>query len=245
MVIIGREDHVEFDWRSRNILPPVRNQGKLNCCWAICAADVVASTFNALGREANLNLSPQHLVDFINWKCKRMGKGFPVWRALDYIRDQGITTEELYPFQGRRTNLDDNKKAPEYSNVNEENIITTLRNRPMIIGAVFDKFFKHVDGDWNICSPNCYEYVINPDTGKEEIQGLRHGLLLVWYGKEIITHQIQKMRNGRLENHVYNEEKPYWIVRNSWGPEWGRGGYARIARDSLLITAWSVQLEGE
>ncbi|XP_030486496.1 uncharacterized protein LOC115703139 [Cannabis sativa] len=243
MVIIGREDHVEFDWRSRNILPPVRNQGKLNCCWAICAADVVASTFNALGREANLNLSPQHLVDFINWKCKRMGKGFPVWRALDYIRDQGITTEELYPFQGRRTNLDDNKKAPEfqklytihqYSNVNQENIITTLRNRPMIIAAKFDKSIGSMVGDWNIYTPNY-----------EEIQCRGHGLLLVGYGKEIIIHQIQKMRNGRLENHVYNEEKPYWIVRSSWGPEWGRGGYARIARDSLAITAWSVQLEGE
>merc|ERR1719262_1079710 len=48
----------------------------------------------------------------------------------------------------------------------------------------------------------------------EEWVKVDHAVLLVGWGVD---------KSGK-------EPRKYWLVQNSWGPEWGEGGYIRMAR---------------
>lgn len=73
-------------------------------------------------------------------------------------------------------------------------------------------------------------YKTRPDTEKKEWQKVDHAVLIVGYGEE--------------------EGKRYWIIQNSWGDEWGQGGFFRMARgdndsgiESIVVAADVVEDE--
>lgn len=63
---------------------------------------------------------------------------------------------------------------------------------------------------------------------------LDHGVLLVGYGSAGFSP-------------IRFKEKPYWIIKNSWGANWGESGYYKICRgrnvcgvDSMVSTVAAI-----
>lgn len=85
------------DWRSKNIINPIRNQGGCGSCWAFSAVSTLESYF-ALITGYLPNLSEQNLVDcaYFNYDgCK----GGQIYDGYRYVKiNNGIDTEESYPY---------------------------------------------------------------------------------------------------------------------------------------------------
>ena len=90
------------DWRTKNVVTAVRNQGACGSCWAFGAtASHESYQVQFQGADISINLSEQQIVDcatqgpYDNHGCN----GGYASRALGYIKDHGQTTEEKYPYK--------------------------------------------------------------------------------------------------------------------------------------------------
>ncbi|KAH9626540.1 hypothetical protein KSS87_005520 [Heliosperma pusillum] len=221
----------DFDWREKGAV----TAGSCGSCWSFSTNGALEGAhFLATGKL--VSLSEQQLVDCDHEcdpeekdSCDAGCNGGLMNNAFEYIlKAGGVQREEDYPYTGtdRGTcKFDKSKIAATVSNfsvisTNEDQIAANLvKNGPLAIAinAAFMQTYMHGVSCPYICTKR-----------------LDHGVLLVGYGSA-----------GYAP--VRLKEKPYWIIKNSWGPKWGEEGYYKICRgrnicgvDSMVSTVASV-----
>ena len=127
------------------------------------------------------------------------------------IKAGGLEEESAYPYSGKigQCAFDSSRiavKVNNYTNVplNEDQIAAYLiQNGPLAIGLNAAFMQTYVGGV--SCPLVCVRKWVN------------HGVLLVGYGAK----GFSLLRLGY---------QPYWIIKNSWGKQWGEGGYYRLCK---------------
>jgi len=203
-----------YDWRNKdgkNWMTPVKNQGSCGSCWAFGAVGAVEAKINidANNPSMDVDLSEQHLVASCCSNCGDCGGGYPTG-ALNYIKSPGLPNETCFPYKAHNCAC-----AP--CDGWEDHVWTIEDYKPVdhTTDAFKTALRQHgpmvvvirVPDDWFYYTGGIYE----PVSSSDEVGWANHCVVLVGY----------------------NDPGGYWIIKNSWGPNWGEDGYAKVKYGNL------------
>ncbi|TKY54415.1 Thiol protease aleurain [Spatholobus suberectus] len=196
----------EKDWRKEGIVSEVKDQGHCGSCWTFSTTGALEAAYaQAFGK--NISLSEQQLVDcaraFNNFGCNG---GLPS-QAFEYIKyNGGLDTEEAYPYTGKNGVCKFTAENVAVQVIDSVNI--TLGAEDELKHAV--AFVRPVSVAFEVVSDFRFykKGVYTSDTCGSKPMDVNHAVLAVGYGVE--------------------DGVPYWIIKNSWGDNWGDNGYFKM-----------------
>jgi len=207
-----------WDWRAMGAVTPVKNQGQCGSCWSFSTTGNVEGQWFLAGNKL-VGLSEQMLVDCDHHCFEYEGEqvcdagcdGGLMPNAFMYIMQKnGIDTESSYPYTAvdgschfDSKNIGAHIKNWTYVARNESQMAVYMQqNGPLSIAVDAEAWQVYIGGVFQ-----------DPWCGNT----LDHGVLIV---------------GNSWEYNLIGEYTEYWIVKNSWGADWGEDGYIFLEKGS-------------
>jgi len=201
-----------WDWREHGALTPVKNQWYCGSCWAFASVGNVESTWYLSGNELPI-LSEQQVVscDTVDYGCD----GGNMQTAFEYVMSapvDGLVSASVYPYYtstwyGDSGVCNTALASPENRNAS----ITSWAQVSMDASGEALMRLAVLSSPYTIAldAIPMETYVSGIDCPADcDPDDLDHAVMIVGYG---------------LEDSVN-----YWLIRNSWGEDWGEEGYYRL-----------------
>ncbi|CAK9135354.1 unnamed protein product [Ilex paraguariensis] len=202
---VGESLPDSVDWRTKGAVGPVKDQGSCGSCWAFSTIGAVEG-INQIVTGDMIPLSEQELVDCDTSYNEGCNGGLMDYAFQFIIDNGGIDSEEDYPYKGRDGRCDQYRKNAKVVAIDGYEDVTPNSEKALKKAVANQPISIAIEA-----GGRAFQFYSSGVFTGECGTALDHGVVAVGYGSE----------NG----------KDYWIVRNSWGPDWGEAGYLRMERN--------------
>jgi C1A family cysteine protease len=199
------------DWTTKGAVTPVKNQEQCGSCWAF---STTGSTEGAwfLKNGTLVSLSEQQLVDCSGKEGNQGCNGGLMDYGFQYIIDnKGITTEAAYPYTAQDGTCVKNG-LPVAARLSSFKDVPTNSETALMTAVSLQPVSVAVEADQDV-----FQLYAGGVMTKPCGTNLDHGVLAVGYGT------------------LGGED--FWLVKNSWGADWGVKGYIMLGRGTKFSAA--------
>lgn len=203
----------------RKFFAPVKNQLDLGSCTSFAAVAMYEAMMNQIGVEGTNDMSPAYLYYYSNILKGRPAGGSNFYEQLEVLGKHGVCHESLYVYdtdapEAKPSEQADNDakghrviSAKQIPLINEIDKSETLKQNHKILTSALSEGFpvgislKVYD---NLGKDGAF--ILHPDDAPNAKEDGWHAMVLVGY----------------------SEGNNFYIVRNSWGSDFGEDGYCYI-----------------
>jgi cathepsin F/cysteine peptidase B len=199
-------DPNNWDWFTQGVCTPVYNQGQCGSCWAFSATETIESYYAIAGNTLT-QLSMEQIVD-----CD----------TSDYGCNGGIP-DNAYQYVENAGGLDSLSSYPYSAGGGQSGSCNPNSNYVATVSS-----FQNVNGEQGLYQQASTAGPVSVCVDASSWQTYQGGVLTSCTNN--IDHCVQLTGYGNAGGGLSG----YWIVRNSWGTDWGQSGFIWVQQGSDL-----------
>ena len=217
--------------------PPVKDQGRIGTC----TAHAIAAAFRFEQRRSKLpDFAPSRLFIYYNERAlkgtQRKHAAANLRAGLKAVAGLGVCPERYCPYSETMSVVHAKPPAEAYEQAKPHRIITY--RRLMMGGRSESAFLKMLKSCLAERYPFLFAFQVYSSFETEKVR--ETGIMPLPESREEIITMHAVLAVG------YDDRRERMLVRNSWGPSWGQGGYfwmpyEYIVRPEVTADFWTIR----